>query len=95
MWTIYHSGPARWPVERYERCQERVGDIVGYWFDRAGSQLWAFGIQKDMRPVTLALLRTLLDLADTDPWAPGPLVAMDLQLLDDDAKVLKTLAISD
>jgi len=94
MWAIYHSGPQRWPKERYERCQERSGEIIGYWFDRTGSQAWYFGIEKNMRPVSLALLRTLLDLADTDRAAPGPLLAMDLQLLNEDAKVVKTLPIS-
>lgn len=94
MWAIYHSGPYNWEVERYNRCQERSAEILGYWFDRAGSQLWAAGLQDEIRPVTLALLKTLLTLADTDPAAPGPVLAMDLQLLDEQGAVAQRLPIS-
>ena len=94
MWAVYHSGPLRWPVERYNRCQLDLGKAIERWFDRSGEQAWTFGLRGEIQPLTLALLRTLLDLADPDPFMPGPFLSVDLELLDANGGVLKRQVVS-
>jgi len=94
IWAIYHSGPYNWNVDRYNRCQERAGTILKDWFSWSGQQGWHLGLRDEVRPLILALMRTFLDLADTDPMAPGPLLSVDLQLLDDEGNVVKTLMVA-
>ena len=94
MWAVYHSGPMRWPVERYNRCQLELGKAIKRWFDRSGEQAWTFGLRGEIQPLTLALLRTLLDLADPDPFTPGPFLSVDLELLDANGGVLTRLVVS-
>lgn len=89
MWAVYHSGPLRWTIERYNHCQLDLGKAVKCWFDRSGEQAWTLGLRGEIQPLTLALLRTLLDLADPDPLTPGPFLRVDLDLLDANGRVLK------
>ena len=98
MWAVYHSAPYGWNIERYQFCQRRTAEIIGYWFDRTETHAWKFplfGIRNEMRPMTIAMLKMLLDLADANgDRMQGPFLSMELQLLDDRAKIIKRLPIS-
>jgi hypothetical protein len=98
MWAVYHSAPYGWNIERYQFCQRRTAEVIGYWFDRTETHAWKFslfGIRNEMRPMTIAILKMLLDLSDTNgDRMQGPFLSMELQLLDDRAKIIKRLSIS-
>ncbi len=98
MWAVYHSAPYGWNIERYQLCQRRSAEVISYWFDRTETHAWKFplfGTRNEMRPMTIAMLKMLLDLADTNgDRMQGPFLSMELQMLDDRAKIIKRLPIS-
>lgn len=98
MWAVYHSAPYGWKIERYQFCQRHTAEVIGYWFDRTEAHAWKFpliAIRNEMRPMTIAMLKMLLDLADTNgDRMQGPFLCMELQLLNDQAKIIKRLSIS-
>ncbi|MEA3302642.1 MAG: hypothetical protein U9Q75_05110 [Pseudomonadota bacterium] len=98
MWAVYHSAPYSWKIERYQFCQRRTAEVISYWFDRTETHAWKIplpGIRSEMRPMTIAMLKMLLDLADTNgDKKRGPFLSMELQILDDRAKIIKRLPIS-
>ncbi len=98
MWAVYHSAPYGWNIERYQLCQRHTAEVIGYWFDRKETHALKFSlfcIHNEMRPMTIALLKMLLDLADTNgDRIRGPFLSMELQLLDDHASIVRRLPIT-
>lgn len=66
-----------------ERCQRRVGEALGGWFDYSRQLGWSFNLNDTVRPLTLALFRSFAELADTAENRPGPYMEATLVLIDE------------